>query len=216
MPAPLPLTATTARPLWLASWACCALLLHTSATGQPAAAANTPPPPGWEIAADGLTVTDTKNQLVWLRCVQGMRWNGQSCVGRPQLMIHSDAMALAAHRTKTEGLPWRLPRVNELRRLVDKTTNTPGPHPVLFPAAPKDWHWSGMASIKSVGINPYRYDTVLQGTTDKSADQMVLSYGWAVHLETGHARSDIAKDEFLLVRLVRPLQPHQPPSAPAR
>ena len=88
--------------------------------------------------------------------------------------------------------------------LVNKRADPPGIDPELFPNAPQDWHWTGTANIKTFSVNAYKYDNVQQGNSDRSANQMAFTQGWAVDLSSGEARGDIAKSELLPVRLVRP------------
>ncbi|MDF3823606.1 hypothetical protein P3G55_27280, partial [Leptospira sp. 96542] len=59
--------------------------------------------PGLQLSADGAYVLDAQNKLAWLRCVEGMTWNGHNCVGEPRLMTYTTAQALAAARAKADG-----------------------------------------------------------------------------------------------------------------
>jgi hypothetical protein len=138
-----------------------------------------------------------------------MQWNGKTCTGRPQRLDHAQAAALANARWKAEGVRWRLPRVPELKRLVDKTINPPGLDPVLFPAAPHDWHWSGTANVVTGSGNPYNYGNVMDS---RGGGDMAFRQGWAVNLESAETRSDVGKATQLLVRLVRPYEPGKTPA----
>ena len=158
----------------------------------------------WELSEDGAYVIDKRANLAWPRCVHGMRWNGITCTGLPLLLSYSEAATLATTRWKAEGVRWRLPRVKELSRLVNKRGNPPGTDPVLFPGAPLDWHWSGTANIKTFSVNAYQYDNVQQGNSDRSVNKMSFMKGWAVNMSSGEANGNIAKSELLPVRLVRP------------
>ena len=176
----------------------------SAASAASAAAAAAPAKAQWVLSADGAYAIDQRAQLAWPRCVHGMRWNGRTCTGQPLLLTYTEAAALATARWKAEGVRWRLPRVNELRRLVNKRADPPGIDPELFPNAPQDWHWTGTANIKTFSVNAYKYDNVQQGNSDRSANQMAFTQGWAVDLSSGEARGDIATSELLPVRLVRP------------
>ena len=79
---------------------------------------------------------DTRARLAWPRCVEGMRWSGNGCTGVPQLLSYGQAQALARQRWQAEGVRWRLPRVNELRRLVNRQALPPSVDTQLFPAMP--------------------------------------------------------------------------------
>ena len=171
----------------------------------PAATAASEPAPGLSLSSDGSEVIDQRARLAWMRCAEGMQWNGSGCTGRPLLLDRSQANARAKERSQTDGLRWRLPRVNELRRLVDKNATPPGPDAQLFPSAPLDWHWSGTARIRSQNVNPYDYRNVEQGRTGKSSSSLDVAGGWAVNMATGAAQSETARNSKLLVRLVRAL-----------
>lgn len=182
-------------------------LLALGALASPVRAAETEAaaPTRPQVAADGLSVIDSAARLVWARCVEGMQWDGKGCVGEAQLMSHAQAVAAAAQRAKAEGQAWRLPRVNELRRLVDRRARPVGPNPQLYPGALRDWHWSGTASVPTGSVNPYAYGNVMQGRTQESGSSESFVTGWAVHLGNGESRSDVAKGTRLAVRLVRGL-----------
>ena len=63
-----------------------------------------------------------------------MQWSGSGCTGRPLLLDRSQASARALQRSTIDGQRWRLPRVNELRRLVNKNATPPGLDAQLFEA----------------------------------------------------------------------------------
>ncbi len=157
----------------------------------------------WAISEDGAYVIDTRAGLAWPRCVEGMRWSGTTCTGQPRLLNRAEATALATERWKAEGVDWRLPRVPELQRLIDKSISPPGLNPALFPAAPGGWHWSATANVSGRGSNPYNYGTIMKGQAEAGAGQMAMLNGWAVSLSTGEARDDAARKSRLPVRLVR-------------
>ena len=145
--------------------------------------------------------TDPQSQLAWSRCVEGMQWTGKTCTGQPLLLSHAQALARASARAKEDGLPWRVPRVPELRRLVDKAAK-PGLDTAQFPAAPLDWHWTATANIHQGKPNPYNYGNVVNGRGATANDTPFL-LGWAVNVTSGEARGDIPKSRPLPVRLVR-------------
>ena len=181
----------------------CLLGMACEAWGQtpvPAAAARS-------LLAQDAVVVDGQARLAWARCVVGMEWNGKTCAGRPDRLDHGQALALASARAHSEALPWRLPRVNELRHLVDRSARPPGPDAVLFPAAPRDWHWAANVNANARSVNPYNYGNVMQGRTSESATRTEFTLGWAVHTGTGEARGDASKSSALPVRLVRSLEP---------
>jgi hypothetical protein len=157
--------------------------------------------PGLMLSADGAYVLDAQNKLAWLRCVEGMTWNGHNCVGEARLMTYTTAQSLAAARAKADGVAWRLPRIHELRRIKEDAAST-----TLFPADPQSWTWSGNASINIAQTNPYNYGNIASGSSNQQ-ERLSARLGWAVHLGNGESRGDISRGKALVVRLVRPYQP---------
>jgi hypothetical protein len=103
-------------------------------------------------------VIDTRASLA--RCAEGMSWNGKTCSGQAEVFSYKQAMTHAAERNKAENLRWRLPRVNELKRLLDRSSKPQGLNPELFPNAPRDWHWTGTAAVNAQRLNTYNYAQV--------------------------------------------------------
>ena len=177
----------------------------TAAFALPAGAAGdaaAPAQPALGLSADGTLVVDHRARLAWPRCVEGMRWNGSTCTGMAQLFTYGEAQARAKALGKADGVRWRLPRVNELRRLVDRSARPPTMDARLFPAAPRDWHWTGTASVNAAAVNPYAYGNVVRGGEGES--QLSVQQGWAVDMSTGEARGDVGRATRMAVRLVRP------------
>ena len=188
----------------LLALACC-----TGGWAQPAAAVAERPAPSSEgrfaLSEDGDYVIDLKARLAWPRCVEGMKWDGKTCTGQPRLFDHAEAQAHALARWKAEGARWRLPHTAELQRLVDRSLPRQGLDPLLFPLAPREWHWSGTAAVNTgAPVNPYSYDNVQKGRTPENANRLAYLHGWAVNLVNGEARGDVDKHTRLPVRLVRP------------
>lgn len=186
--------------------ACLAAVPAAAQKPQPAPAAR--PVQSLSASPDGLLVLDARTHLAWARCVEGMRWNGKTCTGTAELFTHAQAQALARNRWKAEGVRWRLPRVNELRRLVNRATQPPTLDPVLFPATPMEWHWTSTASVNTATVNPYAYGNVQRGGQGESG--LMTQQGWAVDMETGEASGSMGKATRLPVRLVRPLAAGKP------
>ena len=176
---------------------------ETVATEAEAAAAANPFTAHLRVSADGTAIIDTRSKLAWARCVEGMFWNGKTCSGQRRLLDRSEANAVAQARAKAEQTRWRLPRVNELRRLVDKKANPPGIPPLLFPAAPFGLHWTSTANIKTFANNQYNYGNISQGTGSGAGSRLAALDGWAVDMDTGIASGDVPRSSRLPVRLVR-------------
>ncbi|MDM4766506.1 DUF1566 domain-containing protein [Pelomonas sp. SE-A7] len=156
------------------------------------------PDPGW---------TDPQSGLVWARCVEGMQWNGKTCTGEPLLLTLPQALARAAARAKEDGLAWRLPRIPEFRRLVEKAGRPPGLDAAVFPAAPRDWHWTATVNATQARSNPYNYGTVMNGGKAEGTSFML---GWALNTRSAETSGEIPKSRPLPVRLL-----HAPASEPS-
>jgi hypothetical protein len=153
------------------------------------------------LSGDGAYVLDARNKLAWLRCAEGMRWTGQTCTGAAKLMSYIEARNLAAARSKTDGMAWRLPRMNELRRIADNKASL-----ALFVGDPLNWTWSGTTQVRTVETNPYNYSNIASGSSNKD-ENVNTPLGWAVNMGDGQARGDVARQTLMVVRLVRPYQP---------
>lgn len=202
----------------------CALLLsgaactaHSSPTLSPPSAepVTSSVPPSARMAVVGppgspgeQEVRDKKSRLVWRRCVEGMSWHNGTCTGTPRRMELSQAQALALAEYKATGVRWRLPHVTELRLLLSLSAGQRGAQPMdplLFPATPEQWHWSGSTTVRGgSGFNQYDYGNIARGTATNQANSLAFMHGWAVHMGTGEAAGDVSKKTGLLVRLVRP------------
>lgn len=157
-----------------------------------------PAVPTWVATADGAYVINLADKLAWIRCVQGMRWDGRKCVGKATPMTHAQATALAKSRAQADGVPWRLPTVLEFKRLAEESAT----HPSLLPAAPDEWYWVSTVNVATTTVNPYNYGSVMKGQTQANPDVTTLPTGWAVNLGTGKARSDVNRNARLPVLLV--------------
>ncbi len=160
------------------------------------------------VSHDGAYVISVPNRMAWARCVEGMQWNGKTCSGRAQRMTQPQAQARAAERAAQEKLPWRLPTVLELQRIVNRKAQPPGPDLRLFPASPLEPHWTSTLLVKNTHINVYDYDNVMQGQTEnRSGAEIDFANGWAVDLSSGNAVKGVAKSELLAVRLLWTIDP---------
>lgn len=201
---PMPRAAFTPHWRAIALALCAALPLPAVAQDDDAApeAARPAPQPAFVLSPDGSLVIDTRARLAWPRCVEGMSWNGSACSGAPRLLNHGEAQALAHKRWQAEGVRWRLPRVNELRRLVNRQTQPPSVDQRLFPAMPRDWIWTGTASVNVNTVNPYSYGNVARGGMGESS--LNVRQNWAVNMASGEANGAMGRATKLYVQLVRP------------
>jgi Protein of unknown function (DUF1566) len=156
-------------------------------------------------SVDGRELLDTSAGLSWSRCVEGMQWDGRHCSGEAMLATHAQALALARARSAADGHLWRVPRVQEFKRLHERL-GTAQQAALLMPGAPGGWHWSGTLRIESEAVNAYSYRNVERGTTERQIDRLATQTGWAVE-QPGGAVRDMPKRQKLPVRLVRALTP---------
>lgn len=189
------------------SIAICALACWSTSTpvaAQASSASSASVQPNLVISADGAYVLDLRGKLIWPRCVEGMRWNGKTCIGLRMLFTYADAVEIATTRSQSDGLRWRLPRVTELRHLVDKKGTPPGLNPVLFPNSPTDLYWTSTPTIRHSEGNQYDYSNIVQNRTGDGSSTLSPMLGWTIDPQTGDAVGDVAKDIPLAIRFVRP------------
>ncbi len=169
----------------------------------PSGPVSVPEQPHLVVSADGGYVLDLRSKLIWPRCAEGMRWNGSTCIGQRMLFSYADALQIAASRSQSEGVRWRLPRVTELRHLVDKNGTPPGLHPLLFPKSPSESYWTSTPTIRHTEINQYDYANIAQGRTGDGGSTLAPLLGWALDPQTGDGVGDVSKATPLAIRFVR-------------
>lgn len=64
------------------------------------------------------TITDTKTNLIWMRCSLGQQWTGSTCAGVAMEMNWNDALKTAISFSYAGHSDWRVPTVDELDTLV--------------------------------------------------------------------------------------------------
>lgn len=180
---------------------CCAAAAFTPSLVQAQSHQTTAIAPPFHLSANGEWVIDHRARLAWPRCAEGMQWDGQNCGGAALLFSYKQAQAHATQRNQTENQRWRLPRVNEFKRLLDRNAKPAGLNPQLFPNAVRDWHWTGTAVINAQRLNSYNYSQVQKSDNLSS---LSAQQAWAVNTETLQAVPDMGKSHGLLLRLVRP------------
>lgn len=157
-------------------------------------------------SADGRELLEAGGHHAWSRCVEGMRWDGRSCQGRPALFTHAEALAMARSRSEAEGQAWRVPQLRELKHFGEGLAHEPQAA-TLAPAAPQGWYWTGTVRIDSESANPYAYRNVQRGATETHVDRLIVQTGWALDPRSGETRGDMPRRERLPVRLVRSIGP---------
>jgi hypothetical protein len=117
-----------------------ALVLATICTAQ--AQAQAPAQTRFTVSADGQEVLDTKTNLLWRRCAEGMQWDGKICKGKPVKFKFPGAKDQAAKAASAAGKPWRLPTKEELLGIVVKQKKKPMVDATVFPNTPAATFWS--------------------------------------------------------------------------
>jgi len=130
------------------------------------------------ISDDKQEVLDAQTGLIWRRCVEGMKWNGATCVGEPFGGMLQESLERAANQARLTGKAWRLPNIKELSSLVDTTQPKLAIDSTIFPATPNDQVWSSSS---------YAVDAF---------------FGWVVHFYYGSNYYTYLEDTGV-VRLVR-------------
>ncbi|QTD45280.1 DUF1566 domain-containing protein [Ottowia testudinis] len=99
-------------------------------------------------AGDGL-VRHLPSQTVWKRCAEGQRWVRDSCIGDAQMWTapaaagRATAVNASAPGTENAGqTSWRLPRLHELRWLVEPGCGEPAINQTQFPRTPSQPFWT--------------------------------------------------------------------------
>jgi hypothetical protein len=115
--------------IW-AGWILGALPAHAACDGSQA-------PSSSRYAVKGAEVYDKNNDLTWMRCSMGQRWDEVAgCIGDPKIFNHYDA-----NEDWSDG--WRLPTLDELKTLVAKGCKDPAIDEEVFPDTPSEWFHTG-------------------------------------------------------------------------
>ena len=107
------------------------------------------------ISSDGNEVADQKTGLIWLRCAEGMVYNGRTCTGTASTFTHETAVQYAANYASKAGIAWRLPNIKELASIADKSRTNPAIDPAAFPATPASKFWSASPCVSHPGIHSH-------------------------------------------------------------
>jgi hypothetical protein len=150
----------------------------TSAAIRLVSSAQKPTAKNYVISKDGNEVFDSQTGLTWRRCVEGMKWNGKTCVGYPFGGMLVESLQRAASEARLTGKNWRLPNIKELSSLIDTSQPDLAIDSTVFPETPNDQMWSS---------SPYALDAF---------------FGWAVHFYYGSSYYTYLED-IAMMRLVR-------------
>lgn len=133
-----------------------------------------------KYVAQGHEVIDLANNIVWLRCVGGMQWNGKTCIGRPQSVTHAQALKIipiARQQLQEQG--WRLPTRGELLSTTCPDCIGIKTYEKYFPNTPLGSQWTNQKNT----VNPRYY--------------------WSVNFMTGHSYGRYAPSQEMYIRLVK-------------
>ena len=134
------------------------------------------------ISDNGQEVLDMQTNLIWRRCVEGMLWNGKTCVDEngsgPSFFMFEEALQHAAKQAANTKKGWRLPNVKEITSLMDYSQPDMAINSTIFPSTPNAQSWS---------------------SSSYSSDAF---FSWIVHFYYGKVYFDYTEDKGV-VRLVR-------------
>lgn len=128
------------------------------------------------ISTDGNEVTDNTTGLIWRRCAEGMKIITNDCSGSATPYSSDQAQSWAKNEAFTSGKSWRLPSLQELSSIVDKSRCNPAIDIAAFPGTPGSPFWSappaaGESSF-AWGVN-FDYGYVDYGSEHNSAGYRV-------------------------------------------
>ena len=87
------------------------------------------------------TWSDAKTGLTWMRCALGQTWENGTCTGDATTYTWEQAKALTLIYAGQSD--WRLPKIRELKSIVDYSRSYPAIDGIVYPATPSKWFWSG-------------------------------------------------------------------------
>ena len=92
-------------------------------------------------SANGAEVTDESTGLTWRRCSEGQVWINDRCVGKASEHNYKGALAYAKSRA-TRQSAWRVPNIEELGTLVEKSGRPAAVDARAFPDTVANRYWS--------------------------------------------------------------------------
>lgn len=97
----------------------------------------------WTDNGDG-TLGDERTDLMWKRCPEGLV--GERCNrGRLAYLTWEQAQTRARQSNFAGYNDWRIPRLDELRRLIQPGCELPAVNLAAFPNTPSGWFWFASA-----------------------------------------------------------------------
>lgn len=158
---------------------CCALLLLLSDTlpaYECADQARSTTSQRFDDNQDG-TLTDIDSGLTWMRCAQGQRWDGDTCLGQAEPYNWLSAQHAAQQLNQQGGYAghadWRVPRLPELAGIVERHCKDPRINLQLFPTTPATYFWVVNAK-PGIPDQAYAMDFGTQGATTRLKSEPAL------------------------------------------
>lgn len=92
------------------------------------------------------TVTDSKTSLMWKQCVQG-KTESDCSSGVAMELPWVDALNQARSEVFADFDDWRLPKIDELKSIIDTCSATPAINLIIFPGSDNSGVWSASANL---------------------------------------------------------------------
>jgi hypothetical protein len=134
-----------------------------------------------QLFEEGHLVIDVRNDIIWLRCSVGQRWDYDTgkCVGKVVKLNQQEIKEAIIQANKQLGETWRLPTREELETLVCEDCGPPKIREKYFPTIEREAYWTGSRNY----FNSKMY--------------------WSVNFMTGHSYSRFFAYQQLPVLLVK-------------
>jgi hypothetical protein len=88
---------------------------------------------------------DPRNGLRWYRCNAGERFANGQCIGEPLKLSLADTQRYIEEFATMTNRKWRLPTLDEMGTLIEKSCGNPALNPTAFPGAMSDNYWTSNA-----------------------------------------------------------------------
>jgi len=130
---------------------------------------------------EGHLIRDVRNNITWLRCSVGQRWDYDTgrCFGKVVKLSQDEIKEALAQADKQLGGKWRLPSVEELETLICDQCEPPKIRKKYFPNIEREAYWTGSKNF----FNSRMY--------------------WSVNFMTGHSYSRFFSYQKLPLLIVR-------------
>ena len=109
------------------------------------------------------TVTDTRTGLTWMRCALGQTWDGNTCTGKATIYKWGEVNNLAYNYANHND--WRLPILDELDGISDRSKKRPAIDRSTFPETPITYFWTSTCPSK---YTAYIYSFNSRGSVSES------------------------------------------------